>query len=221
MTRLREISSAGRLVPFTAVNTVWRRLDKEAGSILDVGCGRRSVLRFFPGPFHTVGVDIFEPYLREAVEARTHDNYVRCDVRRLPFRRKTFDVVICLEVLEHLDREDGCQLLSDLEETARRQVIVSTPLGKYDQEAYDDNPAQLHRYLWSPQEMKEKGYRVVTLGLRNLGGDSGLASRLPAALHLLSDGVWVLAGPFTRFLPRWAGEMVAVKNLVGPKSAAS
>lgn len=208
------ISRARRFIPFTAVNTVWRHLDREARSVLDVGCGKSSPVHSFPGLSYTVGVDIFEPYLRQATKAGTHHDYVRCDVRKLPFRRKSFDVVLCLEVLEHLDKEDGHRLLQEMEEIARRQVIITTPLGKYDQASYDGNPAQQHRYLLSPPEMKEMGYRVVTLGLRNLGGDSGLASRLPGSLRLVSDGAWVLAGPFTRCFPRWAGEMVAIKNLM-------
>lgn len=211
--RPERVSRVRRCIPFTAVSTVWQHLDREARSILDVGCGQGSPVHSFPGQFYTVGLDIFEPYLRQARKEGTHHDYVRCDARQLPFGRKTFEIVLCLEVLEHLDQEDGRRLIWEVERVARRQVIITTPLGRYDQAPYDDNPAQQHRYLWSPPELKEMGYRVVTMGLRSLGGDAGLASRLPGALRLLGDGVWVLAGPFTRCFARWAGEMVAIKNL--------
>ena len=65
--------SAGRLdrlalrfrpyVPFSALNTVWRKLDKSSKTILDVGCGKGEPMAFINrhGKFKVVGIDIFKP----------------------------------------------------------------------------------------------------------------------------------------------------------------
>ena len=201
--------------PFTALNTVWRHIDKEASSLLDVGCGRGEPMRFLAGKLRlsSTGIDIFAPYLRECQRGRLHGQYVLGDVRRLPFRRKSFDVVLCMEVLEHLSEEEGAQLIETLERLARRQVIFTTPVGDWDQHEFDDNVYQAHQRIWAPAEMKERGYRVWGQGLRNLGGLSGIQSPLPLLLRPLVDVLWVLAGPISHSRPELAGNMVCIKNL--------
>ena len=201
--------------PFTALNTVSRHLDREASSLLDVGCGRGEPMRFLGGKLRlfSTGVDIFTPYLRECQRAGVHSQYVRCDVRRLPFRAKSFDVVLCMEVLEHLAEAEGGQLIGALERLARHQVIFTTPVGEHEQHEFDDNAYQAHQHIWAPAEMKERGYKVWGHGLRNLGGMSGIQSPLPLPLRPLVDVLWVFAGLISRFRPELAGHMVCIKNL--------
>jgi SAM-dependent methyltransferase len=202
-------------VPFTALNTVWRSLDKQAQSILDVGCGQGGPMKFINRHkrFYTVGVDIFEPYMSEGKRQGIHDEYVLCDVRKLPFPRKSFDIVLCMEVLEHLEREAGLKLLASLEEIARKQVIISTPVGRYKQRPYDQNPHQEHKTIWSPNELKRLGYQVRGHGIRKIGGREGLVSRLPAIVQPLGYIIWIVAGPLVHFLPGLAGDMVCIKQL--------
>lgn len=202
-------------LPFTALNTVWRRLDKDAASVLDVGCGRGEPMRFLASRLRlfSTGVDIFVPYLRECQMGRVHDQWVLADVRRLPFRPKSYDVVLCMEVLEHLTEEEGSGLIEALERMARRQVIFSTPVGEWEQHEFDGNAFQEHQHIWRPQAMRERGYRVWGHGLQRLGGLSGVQSPLPPPLRPLIDVFWVLAGVFTHSRPELAGNMVCVKEL--------
>jgi SAM-dependent methyltransferase len=202
-------------MPFTALNTVWRILDKNAESILDVGCGKGEPMQFINRHrrFYTVGVDIFEPYIAECRRQGIHDEYLQCDVRHLPFEDNSFDIVICLEVLEHVEAEEGQALLKNLERIARKQVILSTPVGHYEQTSFDGNKHQEHKYLWQPADLEAAGYRVIGIGLRNLGGKSGVQSPLPALLRSLIDVTWVLSGPLTFYFPEVAGDMVCVKNI--------
>ena len=202
-------------VPFTALNTVWRSLDKRAGNILDIGCGKGEPMKFINRHkrFYTVGVDVFEPYINECKRQGTHNEYVLCDIQKLPFPRKSFDIVLCMEVLEHLQREAGQKLLEAMEEIARKQVIISTPVGTYKQHTYDDNPHQEHKTIWRPAELKKLGYKVRGHGLRNIGGREGLISSLPRIIQPLGYIVWVLVGPLVHFSPRLAGDMVCIKSL--------
>lgn len=214
--RLARLSQKVRpWVPFTALNTVGRSLGKSTRSILDVGCGDGEPMKFINRRrrFYAVGADIFEPYLQDCRRQENHGDLVRCDVRHLPFQAKSFDVVLCMELLEHLDEAAGRNLIGRLEEIARRRVIISTPAGKHEQHEYDDNPHQEHKHIWHPAEMKRLGYEVRGHGLRNLGGMSGRQSPLPRLLRPLVDVAWVLAGPLVYFRPAWGGNMVCTKTL--------
>ncbi|MDD5037926.1 MAG: methyltransferase domain-containing protein [Dehalococcoidales bacterium] len=203
-------------IPFTALNTVGRLIDKEARTVLDVGCGKGEPMMAINRHQHylTVGIDVFEPYLRECRRQGIHHQYLLGDIRKLPFRDKSFDVVLCMEVLEHLERADGEKLLRDMERTARKQVLLTTPVGKYQQESFEGNPHQEHKYIWSPDEMQALGYKVTGIGWRNLGGKAGIQSPLPRPLRGLVNVIWVLAGPIVYFYPRLAGDMVCTKRFV-------
>ena len=78
-------------VPFSYANIVWRGLDKQSQSILDVGCGKAEPMVDIKRRrnFNTlVGVDIFAPYLEECKAREIHHEYVLCDARNLPFRNQ-------------------------------------------------------------------------------------------------------------------------------------
>ena len=206
-------------IPFTTLNSVWRMMGKDTKTVLDIGCGKGEPMKFINRQklFYTVGVDVFKPYLQDDKKAGTHNEYVQCNVQRLPFKEKSFDTVICMEVLEHFEKEEGEKLLQIMEEHARKEVILSTPIGKYNQKAYDGNASQEHRYTWKPSQLKDKGYEVKVLGLRNMGGDDGIIARLPNIIKPFGILLWVLAGPLVYFLPNWAGEVVCRKRLA-PRS---
>jgi hypothetical protein len=138
--------------------------------------------------------------------------YIQGDVRCLPFANHSFDVIICLEVLEHLERADGKQLLKELERVASRQIILSTPVGKYKQNVFDGNPHQEHKCIWDPDEMKANGYKVKGIGLRNLGGNAGVESKYSAPIRVLVNILWVLTSPLTHYFPNMAGDMVCIKS---------
>ncbi|MFC2072264.1 class I SAM-dependent methyltransferase [Chloroflexota bacterium] len=201
--------------PFTSLNTAWRHIDNKGKSILDIGCGKGEPMRFINRhkQFYSVGLDAWEPRLIGGKEQRIHDDYILCNIRNLPIKKETFDIVLCLEVLEHLEREAGLELIRIMEGIARRQVIISTPLGQYEQGIMDGNPYENHVYIWTPNELKQLGYKVKTFGLRRIGGKGGLSSRLPRTLKPLAALIYVLAGPFTCFLSGLAGEMVCIKRL--------
>lgn len=112
-------------VPFTALNTVWRLLDKEATSVLDVGCGKGRPMAFLNQGrrFLAVGIDVFRPYLVEARAVGAYDALVQGDVRCLPFRLRSFDTVLLVEILEHLERTEGLALI---EAVARQQLLTKS-----------------------------------------------------------------------------------------------
>jgi SAM-dependent methyltransferase len=201
-------------IPFTSLNTAWRHIAASGKTLLDVGCGKGEPLKFINrnDKYFAVGFDAFEPYLKRCQQAKIHSMYIQGDVRCLPFANHSFDVIICLEVLEHLERADGKQLLKELERVASRQIILSTPVGKYKQNVFDGNPHQEHKCIWDPDEMKANGYKVKGIGLRNLGGNAGVESKYSAPIRVLVNILWVLTSPLTHYFPNMAGDMVCIKS---------
>ena len=51
--------------------------------------------------------------------------FLRCDARRLPFRDRSVDVVLCSLMLHHLTEADAVQALRELGRVARRRLIVN------------------------------------------------------------------------------------------------
>ncbi|MFC2013065.1 glycosyltransferase [Chloroflexota bacterium] len=54
-------------------------------------------------------------------------NFVCASAVSLPFRDKSFDVVTCMEVLEHLDKQSFITALHELRRVTSRLIIVSVP----------------------------------------------------------------------------------------------
>ena len=74
----------------------------DCASVLDVGCGARSPLRFLSCEW-LVGADAYHPDIVQAREAGTHDEFHLLDARELGryFRERQFDACVALDVLEH------------------------------------------------------------------------------------------------------------------------
>ena len=211
-------------LPFSLLGVVQWSLGKvNKASLLDVGCGNGRVMKFINKHkrFFSVGVDIFELAIREAQRQESHDGYVLCDVQQLPFQRKSFDIVLCMEVLEHLERNEGVVLLQTLEEIARMQIIITTPVGLYKQDAFNGNLYQQHKSIWSPNELKRLGFKVRGVQIRGINFTTGLLSRLPRLLRIPIHIAWYLAGPFVYFLPQLSGDMICSKKLDNRKRSAT
>jgi len=97
---------------------------KHAGhNILDVGCGHGvNCMELNNRGFHCVGIEANAVY---AKEARKHVEAYHMRAEKLEFPDKSFDTVIMLEVLEHL--EDPDTALSEVVRVARKNLILSVP----------------------------------------------------------------------------------------------
>jgi hypothetical protein len=163
--------------------------------------------------FYAVGIDVFKPDLLESRKYKIHDESVQCDITSLPFKEKSFDIALCTEVLEHLDKDGGKKLIFSLENFARKQVIFTTPVGDYKQMPFGGNVFQEHKYIWLPADLKNLGYAIRGIGIRNIGGEDGMVSSFPKVLRPILDIVWVFASTLSYFIPSIAGDIVCCKRL--------
>jgi len=93
-----------------------------ARTILDIGVREGSVMKNIKKLGWrglSFGVDIFLPNLLKNDVKREYDNLVCCDARYLPFREKGVDVVLMLEVLEHMNKDEAIKVLNYIEKVAK------------------------------------------------------------------------------------------------------
>ncbi len=89
------------------------------GSVLDVGCDQAPLRALVADPKRYTGVDLFPPPQSGA------DVALDLDREDLPFAPRSFDTVICTDVLEHLERCHG--VFDQLCAVSASRVIVSLP----------------------------------------------------------------------------------------------
>jgi SAM-dependent methyltransferase len=114
----------------------------EGASILDAGCGSGRVLDELARFGDVTGVDL-NPSAVAAAWSRGH-NVTRARVEELPFPDSTFDLVTCLDVIEHTP--DDLRALREL-------VRVTRPGG------YLLLTAPAYQSLWSAHDVRNEHYR--------------------------------------------------------------
>jgi ubiquinone/menaquinone biosynthesis C-methylase UbiE len=99
-------------------------------TFLDAGCGEgfvaRRVIEAVPGIALT-GCDVADQALEMAADANPGARFVVGSVVDLPFPDRSFDVVGCFEVLEHLPGELPRRAMAELARVTRHAVVLSVP----------------------------------------------------------------------------------------------
>ncbi|MCB0827893.1 MAG: class I SAM-dependent methyltransferase [Solirubrobacterales bacterium] len=135
----------------------------EPESVLDAGCGEGETLeRLAPlMPRVVAGVDL-NPESVEFTRRRIPDGeFSVADIVDLPFPDDSFDLVFCLEVLEHIPNPGP--VLAELARVADRDIIVSVPSepwfrlgslarGKY-LSGWGNHPEHVNH--WNPSSLTE------------------------------------------------------------------
>ncbi len=159
-------------MPYTLCYCLCREL-RDCASVLDLGCGKSCMIQFCSVPY-SVGIKLFEPYLQASKKKGIHNEYIKANITEVEFKENAFDAVMALEVLEHLTKNDGYNLLKKMEKWAKKKVIITTPNGYLYQDGYDDNPLQIHRSGWDIEDFKKLGYKVRgNSGIKILRGYTG------------------------------------------------
>lgn len=149
---------------------------KPAEVLLDIGCG--IVPQNYVRPRVHICCEPYGEYVEHlqkkiADMAQKDRHYVVVNmgwheaVRYFP--EKSVDTVILVDVIEHLEKEEGRKLLQATEKVARRQVIVFTPLGFMPQHHGDGKDAwglnggdwQEHKSGWMPEDFQGEEWQFV------------------------------------------------------------
>ena len=138
-------------------------------SVLDLGCGSNPPVLRMMEPKRYLGVDAFEKSILDARKTVSMKGLKNCsfevmELLSLNFADRQFDVVLCIDVIEHLRKEDGIKLLENAKSWAAKGLYVSTPNGYLRQDPYDSNHYQEHLSGWSVTDFHEMGFGKVIGG---------------------------------------------------------
>jgi len=180
-------------------------------SVLELGCGNNSPLQYFSKKFYSCGVDIFLPYLKESEGRHIHKSYIFADILNLGIRPKSFDCVLALDVLEHLDKEEGLKLITLMKSVARKKVIIFTPNGFLKQDPYDNNIYHMHKSGWVCEDLKKLGFSPFGFfGLKCLRAEQAKLKYRPRFL-------WFIISELSQLLvfriPQSAAQILYIKTL--------
>jgi hypothetical protein len=154
--------------------------------------------------------------LKEAKEKRTHDEYILCDVRFLPFKGNSFDIVLCFDLIEHLEEAAGYELLVALEKIARKQIVLTTDVNTGTNPVPEKRIGKDidHVYSWRPSEFKRLGYKVRGSSFpQEIMGKRPFYVLPDNPLYLIERILSVVASPFVYFFPSRGGHQTAIKYL--------
>lgn len=156
-------------------------IKKNTKTILDLGCGEGKLMEMIRARIKirkAVGVDLFKPDLMDAKKRGTHEKLILKDIRKVNFPDKSFDVVLCSHVVEHLPKSQALKLIANMERMAKKQVVIASPIGEMYHPAVGGNIHQIHLSAFTPEEFKDKGYKVLKYGMTWLLGEEGLVHKV-------------------------------------------
>ena len=97
------------------------------------------------------GIEAFAGYIGD-IQRSVYNEIHLGTVQKTIGNLGTYDVILLGDVIEHLEKDEGVQLLKELVNKARLRVVLATPNGRYDQDAMFGNQFEKHRSVWSPAD---------------------------------------------------------------------
>lgn len=169
-------TSALELWP-TILHLVWKRPHER---VLDIGAGHGKgavLLREYVGVREVDGVEPHEPYVSAFHLTHLYCGLYPWDVRELTNDTLAiYDGVLMVDVLEHLDRDDGLALLARIP----GWIVVCTPVEFFQNPEADLIPWERHRSVWSVEDFGDRvdedasrdGAVIVALAPLTRGGEA-------------------------------------------------
>jgi len=177
-------------------------------SVLEVGSDGLGITPYLKSPI--VGADIhfnrpFHPLLKR----------VKADATRLPFDEHSFDVVISVDMIEHLDRYKRKKAIEEMARVAKRLIVIAVPSGAHAQaedallykeykkihkEGYQFYDEQIYFGLPKTDDMK----KIIESSLSKLGNEFHLSvfGNETIALHRFLMRGWMKKNPLTQLFFR-------------------
>lgn len=98
----------------------------KSNSVLDVGCGIGQYFPYLKGKI--TGIDFDKKNVQRAKQSYADTKVFHWDLTKRPLPgSSTYDIVLCLEVIEHMKSKDALMLVTDLEKKAKDYLFISTP----------------------------------------------------------------------------------------------
>jgi len=125
-TDLWAIKNMG-LVDRQRIATLAEKIPLDARTLIDVGCGNGLFLKHLNDMRESCFERLCGADRSMAALAWVETEKVQAGVESLPFSEGEFDIVSCMEVLEHLPQTIYISALNELSRIARRYILISVP----------------------------------------------------------------------------------------------
>jgi len=105
---------------------------QDISTILDAGCGEAIVMRKLLDlrpDLNIEGLDISADSLQVAKQALPQNKFYQGSIMNMPISDKQYDLVMSLEVLEHVDDPEAA--LREIQKRAAKYCLISVPLEPY------------------------------------------------------------------------------------------
>lgn len=103
-------------------NSYWYQIkevtDLNPEKVLEIGVGNKTVSDYLKkNGIEVITFDFDKDLIPDVVG----------DVRRIPFKKNSFDIVICAEVLEHLPFSDVNKALNEIKRVTKKYALITLP----------------------------------------------------------------------------------------------
>lgn len=120
-----------------------------------------------------VGCDGYLPNVEMTRATGVYAEVLHVRFPPLPFPDQSFDTVLLMEIVEHLEKPDAYRLVEEAKRIARKRVIVSTPNFSMLREGHDTitgfNELEHHLSYISRRDLRRMGFTVYGTGSREPG----------------------------------------------------
>ena len=173
-------------------------------TVLDIGCGKGVfgfLIRTNKQARRLIGCDINLEHLHFVKRHNIYDDLILMSAEKLPFRDKSMNDTMVVEVLEHLSKADGFHLLDEIDRITQDFALITTPNG-FLPSLTPSNIYEIHKSGWKCNQLKSKGYKVLGVRLK-------IYHKYPSKLTYALQCIFT---PFTRLIPKISAFLLAVKR---------
>ncbi len=145
-----------------------KHLISNSKSILDIGCGIGDYLKYTNSDQRVVAIEPHAPYIEKAKEAAPWAEILNTDgLSYLNSTDEKFDLILMIDVVEHLEEEDGCRLISEAINHCNNIVFAQIPIGSHEQNEDVWNMGgeywQTHRTTWDEDKLLKADFNFVQI----------------------------------------------------------
>jgi ubiquinone/menaquinone biosynthesis C-methylase UbiE len=139
------------------------------GNYLGIGFGNANLEKRLlrSSPLNIFGIDV-SPYSVSKAKRQISGTFKKANILKIPFKNETFDVVVALEILEHIPAEKAHKALAEINRVLKENglFVVSVPLneGLMEMLKAGVNPnAHMREYTAKllKSELKATGFKVT------------------------------------------------------------
>ena len=141
-------------------------------SFLDIGCGRYNIdpsinhewWVFFNNIKEKTGIDFSIEELTSKKKNYPNANFIWGDaldeIKKLD---KNFDLVMCHQMIEHISKEKGIELVKEIIRVSKKAIFITTPFEWNDNEnavRIHNNSLEKHQCLWTVNDFEKLGLKT-------------------------------------------------------------